>query len=92
MFRKFKPSHKRILLDIFGWFFLVVGTIGIFLPILQGVVFLILGAYFLSLHSPWFHNKLHALKQRYPSVAKPLERADTWVRKQFGLEVETDQA
>lgn len=92
MFRKFKPSHKRIVLNVSGWFFLAVGSVGVFLPILQGVAFIVLGAYLLSLHSPWFHNKLHALKQRYPSIAKPLERADAWVRKQFGLEVEGTEA
>jgi len=89
MFRKFKPTHKRILLDVFGWLFVLLGVLGIFLPFLQGIVFLVLGAYLLSLHSPWFHGKLVSLRGKYPSVARPLERADTWVRYQFGLEIET---
>lgn len=89
MFRKFKPHHKRIVLNFSGWTLIVFGGVGIFLPILQGVLFLVIGFYFLSLHSPWFHEKLVSLKSRYPRFAGPLEKVDSWVRKQFGLEVET---
>ncbi|MCE9644183.1 hypothetical protein K8Q93_03010 [Candidatus Parcubacteria bacterium] len=89
MFKKFKPTHKRILLNFSGWALIVFGGVGIFLPVLQGLLFLAIGFYLLSLHSPWFHAKLLSLRRRYPRFAGPLKRVDTWVRKQFGLEIET---
>lgn len=76
------------MLDVFGWIFVVLGIVGTLLPVLQGVLFLVLGFYLLSLHSPWFHEKLVRLKARFPKAAGPLERFDAWVRQQFGLELE----
>ncbi|HYF10053.1 MAG TPA: PGPGW domain-containing protein [Candidatus Paceibacterota bacterium] len=88
MFKKLNPTHKRVLLDVLGWLFLAVGFLGLLLPFLQGILFLAIGAYLLSLHSPWFHEKLVRLKGRFPRIVGPLERFDTFVRRQFGLELE----
>lgn len=37
-----------------GWLFIVLGILGIFLPILQGIFFLLIGLYLLMRFSPRF--------------------------------------
>ena len=36
-------AEKKIVLPVFGVFFLIVGVIGLFIPIVPGVAFIILG-------------------------------------------------
>lgn len=81
-----KKKAKRVLLDTIGWIFVAVGIAGFFLPFLQGILFLFLGIYFLSLHSPWFHFHLEKIKQRYPKLITRFDRFDEKVRALFGIE------
>jgi len=39
---------KRVLVLIVGWGFILLGIVGLFLPILQGVLFLLMGSIILS--------------------------------------------
>ncbi|MEK7505693.1 MAG: PGPGW domain-containing protein [Patescibacteria group bacterium] len=81
-----KKYGKRILLDGIGWLFIALGVIGIFLPFLQGFLFLAIGFYFLSLHSVWAHGKLHILRFKYPRLFGPMDKMDSRIRSFFGLE------
>ena len=81
-----KKIAKRVLLDTIGWLFIVFGVVGIFLPFLQGILFIIIGVYFLSLHSKYAHGKLHALRFRFPKVFGPVDRMDAKIRSFFGLD------
>ena len=76
---------KRIGVIIVGWAFIVLGTIGLFLPILQGVLFLLIGLLILSTEYVWAHNLLHKLRVRFPKIAAHMdharERAERWIRK-----------
>ncbi len=62
---------KRIVhktgLHIIAWVCLVLGILGLVLPLIPGIPLLIIGAYFLSLASLWFALKVDALKVRYPT-------------------------
>lgn len=53
-----------------GYAFLVLGVVGLVLPILQGVLFLTVGLLILSKHAPWAERLLGRLKSRYPAVAR----------------------
>ena len=70
-----RPRWKRWLILVAGWFFIFLGVLGLFLPILQGVLFLAIGSYLLSLESPWVRNKMLHFQRRYPKLGATLEEA-----------------
>ena len=49
-----------------GWIFIFLGILGLFLPVLQGVLFLCVGAIVLSSVSPRMRLLIMRLGQRYP--------------------------
>ena len=53
---------------IAGISLLVVGCLGLFLPVLQGILFLILGLILLAPESRLIQKGLEKLKERYPDV------------------------
>lgn len=57
---------KEMSVIILGWFFIVLGIAGLFLPILQGVLFLLIGLFLLSKKSLWARTILNKLRERYP--------------------------
>ncbi len=60
------PVVRRILILVVGWFFLILGVIGLFLPILQGFLFLAIGLAILSKESETANRILKWLKRKYP--------------------------
>lgn len=50
-----------------GYLLIVLGIIGLFTPILQGVLFLALGTMILSSQSPAFRKLLDRIKTKYPN-------------------------
>jgi uncharacterized membrane protein YbaN (DUF454 family) len=69
-----KQTMKRVLRHVFGWFFIVLGIIGCFLPILQGILFIIVGVSILAPEIPLFHRVMVRLKDRYPEVFEKAHR------------------
>ena len=69
-------TAKRILLLIVGWAFILLGIIGLFLPVLQGVLFLLIGLMILSGEYVWAHHLLRKLKLKFPGIARQLDRAE----------------
>ena len=59
-----RSRWKRVLILVSGWFFIVLGILGLFLPILQGILFLAIGSYLLSLESPWVRQKMLQMQRR----------------------------
>jgi uncharacterized membrane protein YbaN (DUF454 family) len=68
---------KVIALQITGYAFLVLGVLGLFLPFLQGVLFLLIGLLILAKNAPWAHTLLERLRARYPKVGGLIETAET---------------
>lgn len=66
---------KKIVLLLLGWGFIVLGTIGLFLPILQGVLFLIVGLLILSSEYVWAHKLLQRIRARFPEAASRWDEA-----------------
>lgn len=71
---KRSPLHRFLILAS-GWMFIVLGVLGLFLPILQGFLFLAVGAYLLSLESPMARRFVGRMRLRYPRLATTLDTA-----------------
>lgn len=67
---------KRYAVLVLGWLFIFLGILGLFLPILQGILFLTIGLILLSRESVWAAAKLDWLKTRYPRFGKTYDEAD----------------
>ena len=84
-----KSRTKRILVLIAGWSFILLGIVGLFLPILQGVLFLLVGLIILSSEYVWAHRLLTKLRERFPKVGRTAdqasEKATAWLRRISGL-------
>lgn len=67
---------RVIVMQSLGYGFLVLGVIGIFLPILQGSICLVIGLAILSRHAPWAERLMHRLKERYPKLGHMIDAAE----------------
>ena len=80
-----KQQIKRAAMLLLGWAFILLGIAGLFLPILQGVLFLLIGLLILSTEYVWAHRLLQRLKQRFPAVAaqfdKAVAKAQRWMHR-----------
>jgi uncharacterized membrane protein YbaN (DUF454 family) len=87
-FAEVKTYTKRILLLIAGWGFILLGILGLFLPFLQGVLFLLVGLIILSSEYVWAHRLLARLRERFPKIGRTADRAAekaaTWLRRITG--------
>ena len=79
---------KRILVLVVGWGFILLGIVGLFLPILQGVLFLLVGLIILSSEYVWAHRLLNRLRERFPRLGRTAdqatEKATAWLRRISG--------
>jgi uncharacterized membrane protein YbaN (DUF454 family) len=66
---------KKIVFLLLGWGFIVLGVIGLFLPILQGVLFLAVGLLILSSEYVWAHKLLQNIRIRFPQFASRWDEA-----------------
>ena len=78
---------KKALALVAGWAFIVLGVIGLFLPIMQGVLFLMIGLTILSSEYVWAHHLLTKIRQRFPRIAIFADRARArttgWMRRVY---------
>ncbi len=74
---------RRILILGIGWLFVFLGVLGLFLPLLQGVLFLMVGLYLLSLESARARLLRRKLRARYPKLAGHADQAKEWAHRQW---------
>jgi hypothetical protein len=67
---------KIILWQALGYAFLVLGVLGMFLPILQGFLFLFVGLIILARHAPWAERLLSYLRQRSHRLDRAIIKAE----------------
>lgn len=76
---------KRIVVLLVGWGFILLGIVGLFLPILQGILFLLIGLAILSSEYVWAHHLLSKLRQRFPRLDRTANaataKAAAWLRR-----------
>ena len=80
------PLGVRITLLVLGWFMVILGIIGIFLPILQGFAFIFIGVVMLSIASDKVHNWLERVLGRRPSIQQRYARLRLKLHSKFSRE------
>ncbi len=73
-----KDKLKTVGILVAGWVLVFLGIIGLFLPLLQGILLLMLGLSVLSLRSRTIQRFLKRLEARYP---QHYERVLLWSEK-----------
>lgn len=53
---------------VLGWGLVLVGIVGLFVPILQGVLFILLGLWVLSRESEWALRCLRKMRLKFPAA------------------------
>ncbi len=79
---------RRWALLVGGWLFVVLGVAGLFLPFLQGILFLFVGVAMLSLASPRVRLARMRVGARYPAFRAAEEKARAWMHekgRRFGF-------
>jgi uncharacterized membrane protein YbaN (DUF454 family) len=78
-------AMKKAVALLAGWLFIVLGVIGLFLPFMQGILFLMIGLTILSSEYVWAHHLLTKVRTRFPRIAlfsdRAQKRATGWVRR-----------
>ena len=64
---------KRLALIAAGWVLLMLGAVGLVLPILPGVLLLIVGLSILSVEYAWARRWMVSLRRRFPATDKKLQ-------------------
>jgi uncharacterized membrane protein YbaN (DUF454 family) len=72
---------KRWLLIGLGWTFILLGIAGLVLPVLQGILFLAIGALLLAAASYRVRRWLVTLRRRYPAFGAALDAGRGWLRR-----------
>ena len=70
-----RAKVNTLLLLLLGWSFVALGVIGLFVPVLQGVLFLLIGLFVLSSEYSWARRLLRQLRRRFPSLARRSDEA-----------------
>jgi uncharacterized protein len=65
---------KRVLLIATGWLFILIGIAGLFLPVLQGILFIVAGLLILSREYTWARNLVARLEARFPQASRKATR------------------
>ena len=65
---------KRIALIVTGWLFLLLGIAGLFLPILQGILFILVGLTILATEYHWARQLISKLLKRFPGMDLKLRK------------------
>jgi uncharacterized protein len=79
------PHVKRAVVLLVGWCFILLGIVGLFLPVLQGLLFLFVGLVILSSEYAWAHRLIARLRERFPRLAGVADEAGAkaagWLRR-----------
>jgi len=79
-----KRKAKKILVLAIGSIFIIFGLLGLFLPFLQGIIFLIVGFILISLCFPRVRLLLNKHTEKSPHVFKIINKAEKWIVKIIG--------
>jgi uncharacterized membrane protein YbaN (DUF454 family) len=64
---------KRVAFNAAGWLLLLLGAVGLFLPVLPGVLLVVIALSILSLEYAWARRWMSTLLHRFPATEKKLQ-------------------
>jgi len=64
---------KRVAFNAAGWLLLILGAVGLFLPVLPGVLLLVIALSILSLEYAWARRWMSTLLRRFPETEKKFQ-------------------
>jgi len=76
-------KFKTIGILVIGWFFVGLGVLGLFLPILQGILFIMIGLAILSSRSEMVKRWLKHLEEHHPHLHERMEKWRERIRNWF---------
>lgn len=79
-----KTQIKKGLILIAAVLFLLLGVLGLFLPILQGLLFIAIGLILLSIISPKARTWVEHLTRRFPKPHAFVEKLEEKIRRWIG--------
>ena len=68
-------SWKRFAIIAIGWLFIALGVVGLFLPVLQGILLLLIGLVILSTEYHWARRLLGSVRNRFPKLDSVIKAA-----------------
>jgi uncharacterized membrane protein YbaN (DUF454 family) len=74
---------RKTLIHLVGWSFILLGIVGLFLPVLQGILFLLIGLLVLSKETKWAKDLLHRVEKRYPTQHQKMHEFNERLKKQI---------
>jgi len=78
-----REQLARLARLILGWSLVILGIVGLFVPVLQGILFMLLGLWVLSIDSRWAHRCMFKLRLRFPKVHGQAQRLAEKFRGKF---------
>ena len=75
---------KRIFIVAVGIAFVLLGLLGLALPFLQGILFLVIGLILLSLASPRVREWMEHHTRKRPKLHAIVERIEEWIVRVIG--------
>jgi uncharacterized protein YqgC (DUF456 family) len=70
-----KRVLKKTVILVVGWAFILLGIAGLVLPILQGILFILIGLVILSYESAWARWAVRTVRRRFPRLAESVDNA-----------------
>ncbi|HEY2363943.1 MAG TPA: PGPGW domain-containing protein [Candidatus Angelobacter sp.] len=64
---------KRVAFNAAGWLLLMLGAVGLFLPVLPGVLLVVVALALLSIEYAWARRWMSTLLHRFPATEKKLQ-------------------
>jgi uncharacterized membrane protein YbaN (DUF454 family) len=66
---------KRVAFQVLGWVLLGLGLVGLFLPLLPGILLLMTGLFVLSREYAWAGRLMKGLRSKFPELSR---KAEAW--------------
>lgn len=79
-----KRKVKKIFVITIGSIFILFGLLGLFLPFLQGILFLIIGFFIMSFCFPRVRLFINEHTKKYPRISPIIEKVEKWMTKIIG--------